>query len=84
VLAHTAPPTHRTGPSRTGVDHLPTHAAQTMPRTHQNRAQGIDRPMQVLAPMVGAPIDPRPHIDKDYRRADVGSPPELSSALSIT
>jgi hypothetical protein len=37
VLAHTAPPTHRTGPSRTGGDRLPDHAVQTMPETRQDR-----------------------------------------------
>ena len=74
MLAHAAPPTHRTGPCRTGGDRLPDHALPDRAQTRLQALQCIDGPLVVRIPMVATPIDPRPLIDKTYRRADVGSP----------
>ncbi len=84
MLAHAAPPTHRTRPCRTGGDRLPDHAVQTRAQTRLQALHGIDGPRLVHTPMVATPIDSRPPIDKTYRRADVGSPSDPSSVLSIT
>lgn len=61
MLAHAAPPTHRTGPSRTGGDRLPDHAVQTIPQTRLQALQRIDGPLLVLTPMPATPIDSGPH-----------------------
>ena len=76
MLAHAAPPTHRTRPCRTGGDRLPAHALPDRAQTRLQALHGIDGPRLVRTPMPATPIDCGPHIDKTYRRADVGSPPD--------